>query len=667
MKKIIYSILLSTLFVSCTDYLTVESPSKFSQVYVFANEKDIQFAVNGIYSPMVSPPLWVGQISQFFYFNTDVELFSTVSSSGSNLNEGSFIPHTTAIAAYDNIWKALYDGINRANDVIEGIEQCTLYKNADKTVPTNVSHYLGEAKVLRAMYYLELVRNWGDVPFRTASAGDKDALLIGATDRDIILSELIDDLISAEPYMKHASESPRGGAEAASREFCQGMIARMALQRGGYSLRPDLNNPNITGTMQRNPDWADYYKIAEEYSGKVITEGKHKLNRSFSQVWEDECNWIVPSDDDNIFDVPANLGGTGQYGYYCGTPVSGTTKDGIVSSNSPHGYGSGSLNLSLIYMLTFDRKDLRRDITCLRYGYNDSGTDFIKQNISVNIFVKCGKWNRLFMKSPLGKTSNSGTGINFPYMRYTDVLLMYAEAANENHNAPTDEAKTALKEVRKRAFDSADHGDKVEAYVNGLSGKDAFFKAIVDERAWEFGGEKHRRYDLARWNLYSQTIYNMYHDWITIGKVARTKQYEETSTPFEDPTTDPRFDDYPALQYYKMVPAVNPVASEVDLTIEWYVDGNGKSSYDSALDSYRTTPAGYTAANMCNQYLASTGSYPNRVWTPSTTVQYAFYGYINPGNAASLNPDVTPVRCLAPFPPSALSSHQGLLKNYYGY
>ena len=72
----------------------------------------------------------------------------------------------------------------------------------------------------------------------------------------------------------------------------------------------------------------------------------------------------------------------------------------------------------------------------------------------------------------------------------------------------------------------------VDAYVDKLTSKEDFFDAIVKERAWEFGGEKHRRYDLARWNLYGKTLYNLYFDWITLGKVARTKQYENTTTAF---------------------------------------------------------------------------------------------------------------------------------------
>ena len=133
-------------------------------------------------------------------------------------------------------------------------------------------HYYGEAKVLRAMYYLELVRNWGDVPYRRKPAGNKDELFIGATDRNTILTDMINDLIEVEPLMLYAEESDRG-VEAASREFCQALIARIALQRGGWSLRPDYDNPSAVGTMERSDDWKEYYKIAEEYAGKVISEG----------------------------------------------------------------------------------------------------------------------------------------------------------------------------------------------------------------------------------------------------------------------------------------------------------------------------------------------------------------------------------------------------------
>jgi hypothetical protein len=91
-------------------------------------------------------------------------------------------------------------------------------------------------------------------------------------------------------------------------------------------------------------------------------------------------------------------------------------------------------------------------------------------------------------------------------MRYPDVLLMFAEAENEL-NGPTAAAQAALTRVRERAFDEADWNTKVTEYVANVSAsKQSFFDAIVDERAWEFGGEMIRKYELIRWNIYSETV-----------------------------------------------------------------------------------------------------------------------------------------------------------------
>ena len=86
-------------------------------------------------------------------------------------------------------------------------------------------------------------------------------------------------------------------------------------------------------------------------------------------------------------------------------------------------------------------------------------------------------------------------------MRYSDILLMAAEIANDPACGTRDEnfAKQCLLEVRKRAYKGNE--GLATAYVNGLSGQDAVFDAIVDERALEFVGEMLRKNDLIRWNL----------------------------------------------------------------------------------------------------------------------------------------------------------------------
>lgn len=151
MKKIYISVMASLLlFASCSDYLDVNSPSTFDKEYVFGSESEIATAVNGMYVPMVSGKGWVGVLLKKMLFNTDVE-FSGLSTA-SNLNERAFVPSTGDIKSYGDIWTGMYDGVNRTNDVIEGIEQSPLFAAADKTKPSRLMHYYGEAKVLRAKH-----------------------------------------------------------------------------------------------------------------------------------------------------------------------------------------------------------------------------------------------------------------------------------------------------------------------------------------------------------------------------------------------------------------------------------------------------------------------------------------------------------------------------------
>ena len=104
---------------------------------------------------------------------------------------------------------------------------------------------------------------------------------------------------------------------------------------------------------------------------------------------------------------------------------------------------------------------------------------------------------------------DKGTGINDPLLRYSDVLLLLAEADNAVNGGPTAEAKDMLRRVRTRAFaNSANAAQKVDEYVNKLNTYEDFQDAIRKERAWELGGERVRKFDLIRWNYYGDAIVN---------------------------------------------------------------------------------------------------------------------------------------------------------------
>jgi starch-binding outer membrane protein, SusD/RagB family len=628
MKKTIFSLsaLLLLLSTACEDFLDVKPPSGFTEEYVFSTEQEVKSAVAGVYSLMLKDDAYTSRIAFVYNPNTDVEM-AAISTSAVSVNGGDIAcydpkPYWTVL---NGTWNSMYSIINLANDVIQGIEHSELYANADKTKKSEVLHMYGEVKTIRAMVYLDLVRLWGDVVFRTQPSTSKEDLEVGVTDRSEILEYLIEDLISIEPMMKHAGELDYG-VERASREFCQGLIGLLAMNRGGWMLRPVTNDPASVGYMERGENHEFYYDIAIEYLGKVISEGKHDLKLSFENFWYQQNNWNTPVDDDILFSIPMLKNSTGEFGYTVGVP--------ITAGSHPYGSASGSLNLCGTYLFSFDNEDLRRDVTCAPYRYDEKLNQQIRLAIAT---LPTGKWNRLNMENPLGSTSGKGTGINYPWMRFADVLLLYAEAVNERFG-PRDDAKEALKRVRKRAFAPTAWATKVDGYVNGLGTPEDFFNAIMNERKWEFGGESIRKFDLARWNKYGPVIHQLYNDLITWGKVANGAY-------------DPIITEVPASLYYKSVP--DPDNSE-----RTKLDIVGISPYLNAR------PSGYTEHVFASSWYTLDNA--TESYQPITAIRWSFRGFINIDNASTVSP-TDPLRYLCPYPTKVITDHRGKIQNYYGF
>jgi hypothetical protein len=146
------------------------------------------------------------------------------------------------------------------------------------------------------------------------------------------------------------------------------------------------------------------------------------------------------------------------------------------------------------------------------YNYPDEEAYPGQQRLAGATNLRPCKWRRSWIVPAMGGdlASNQTPGINFPVMRYTDVVLLFAESENEINNGPTSQAKEALAMVRRRAFPEELWTEKVTRYVDSVSrSKEDFFNAIVDEREWEFGGELIRKFDLVRWNLLGDRIERM--------------------------------------------------------------------------------------------------------------------------------------------------------------
>lgn len=601
MKHIIYSLIAACLLllVSCKKFLTSDSPSRFSEEYVFGSESDAKKSVNMVYA-LFNQDAFTSRVSTLFAGNTDVEVGASVGASpdGARRDLWSF-EATPSNADLLTVWNNAYSAINKANECEFGLTTISL---ASQPANTTYLNLLGEVKALRAYWYMLLMHHWGDVPFSIKPSRAGDNFYVPRTGRDSILTYLIKDLISIEPKMQWADQLDYG-IERINREFVIGLIARLALIRGGYWLRTDM-------TMQREKDYTEYYQIANTYCKKLV-ELKPRALPDFASVFLNENKYIKPVNSDILYEV-AYGPGYGDVGWVMGV--------GVTNGTSAHSFGSTTVSMfvTATYYHSFDTTDLRLPATCSIISYNDTLAQIPTGPGSIAI----NKWNRLLVPTPLGPASTKGTSINWPLMRYSDVLLMLAESENEL-NGPNGVAKDALRKVRQRAFPVSLWNDKVEAYINGIGGKDGFFNAIINERGWELGGEMLRKFDLVRWNLYSKkiaetrnTLNQMGQDAVAgVGTYSNLPDYQYAKRNADKTLT--------FLNRYTKVTGAVP--AEYNVKVTWL-----RNFWNTTTNS----PANYN------------------LWQ--------WRGYTD-------NSGATPVRYVLPLHSSVITSSLGTLQNQYGY
>ncbi len=472
------------IFSSCKKFLEPQSISTFDIAYVYSNVDDARKGVNAAYEAFGTDG-FRSRLSNNMTGNTDIE-HATGWGSQSDRYQIWDLNALSTNGDLRQFWNSAYTSIRNSNIAIEGIEASAALQSTDVTTKNLMYHMLGEAYTIRAYWYSMLIYYFGDVPNVREYPKAGANFFLPREDRNLILSQLIEDLTKIEDKMMWADQCPYG-TEQVNREYTLGMIARLALQRGGYYLTPELS-------MVRKDDYQEYYKIAKAYTGKLITLKDRELPRDYRQIFMNQNKFITTVNSEVLFEVPFALG-NGDVAWNIGISVEG-------GATANHQYGSGGNYMAIppSYYFSFDTLDIRRDVTCALYKVN---TAFEEVFVTGPTNIGQGKWSRHFLPNPPGQNSAKGTGINWPMMRYADILLMHAEAINELEG-PTAAAKESLSRVRKRAFTEALWPSKVDAYITAAGGsKENFFRAIVDERAWEFGGEMIRKYELIRWNLYA--------------------------------------------------------------------------------------------------------------------------------------------------------------------
>ncbi|HNN72609.1 MAG TPA: RagB/SusD family nutrient uptake outer membrane protein, partial [Ferruginibacter sp.] len=367
----------------------------------------------------------------------------------------------------------------KANLCIDQIPKMPQYSGGTATEQATLKRLHGEALTLRAQFLFQLMLNWGDVPAPMVPAYKQTNLFIPKSDRDSVYDKLIADLATARDLLPWRTDAGTR-SERITKGVAKALRARMALFRGGYSLRSN-------GQMERRADYLTYYQIAKQECEELMANrNQHDLNPNFENIWRNVTSFAYDPYGEIIFEVGAGGGNSNsdsRMGNYDGPNLSNASR---------YGAGGGGIIMLPNYFYAFDSVDTRRDVTVTSYQVT-SATNIKSQRRLGEL--NTGKYRRDW-RVPLLPGTVLNVGYNWAMIRFSDVLLMYAEAVNEINGAPTAQAISAFEEVRKRAY----RGNTGLIGVTPTT-KQGFFDAIVNERFLEFGHEGIRRYDLIRWNL----------------------------------------------------------------------------------------------------------------------------------------------------------------------
>ena len=279
------------------------------------------------------------------------------------------------------------------------------------------------------------------------------------------------------------------------------MIARIGLQAAGYSLRHLKNDATTYGYMGKPSLTEEYWFLttAREYAKKVIDSGTHTLATPYQDVFLNECNFKVVNNDDPIFEIPFAKEASGCIGYRQGPKFESNGG----STNYQWGECNGNQQIEWFYRYSFKPGDMRRDAVVGWWYYTYEGNPKLCKGYT----YYNNKWSKMFnTTSAFTRTTANNTGINYPYLRYADVLLMYAEADVRLTSTVNDEALACVQQVRNRAY----LGSTVAAPAVVAADSASFMDEILQERKWEFAGENMRWKDLVRNNKLSEVLYHTY-------------------------------------------------------------------------------------------------------------------------------------------------------------
>lgn len=483
MKKIIYLLIVTFTIVSCEDILEAPTKSSLDESVIFSTPDLALGAVNGIKVSFAETNSYRGRYLPYYGMNTDIEWYNSSENVGdgkADLSVYAATPSNNQMNTTNNAWAKMYEGIERANICIQGLRA---YGNPEPD--SELGYLLGEALTLRAVFYSDLLKSWGDVVARFDPIST-ETLYLEKSNRDEIYKQIIADLDEASTLVPWPNESSNTTTvERVNKAFVKGLRARLCMAASGYSQYPDgirrSNDPELSVS--------NLYAIAKQECLDIIGSGTCKLEDSFETVFRKNCMDDISAGGETLWEIPFSDGRGRMLFTFA-------IRHNSVNQYTGQAKGGNSGPVPNLFY-DYDVKDTRRNVSVVPYEWAKAVNGFAQQELMSLERWAFGKFRYEWMNRIV--TSSNDDGVNKLYMRYAEVILMAAEAINELDGPAA--AAPYLKMIRQRAFNTVDWPTKVDDYINSLSSKEAMFNAIVEEQKFEFCGEMVRKQSLIRWNL----------------------------------------------------------------------------------------------------------------------------------------------------------------------
>ena len=432
-KNILLFGLLLGLTTGC-DVLDQKPESSFAPENFYKNADDAKAAVSAVYDPLNSANMY-GQIMWILQDQAtdDAEWGNGRSTANQPKNDLDKYTFTPATVTFQSLWSTVYAGINRANTVITRVPGIPM--DADLK-----ARFVAEAKFMRGFYYFTLVRLFGDVPLITTETTSLNNLGVTRAPAADVYSLIVQDFTEAENVLPATYSA--GDKGRATKGAAKAFLAKVYVTR---------------------QDWA-----------KASAKAKEVMDLGVYDLWTNFADAFLIANKNGkeaVFEMQALGGGFGE-----GSLMQGYMRPNFDRVNGVAGFGDDPATENLYK--TYRADDKRRNVTLKLY----SATTTPAAPASVLFPCYVSKY-----QDPAATGNGDGSN-NYPIIRYPDVLLMYAEALNEQA-ANSTEAYSAINRIRSRAG--------LPNLTANLS-QAQFRDSLLLERRLELAFEGHRWYDLSR-------------------------------------------------------------------------------------------------------------------------------------------------------------------------